>query len=282
MTSSSSHQQNLDSFLQKGTQGSKDDNTNMPHTEPAWKVELTKKVSSAKSIVDLKNVLMEVTDVMMDLYQENMKLKCEMKSLESNLQKNVERYDEEIARINSDVDQSAQYSELTSVMDKVDDLENRSRRNNVRFTGIPEGAEKEHGGAENFIEKFVKEKLKVEISSSSIQRAHRVNVGKNTNQPRPIVAHFWNYKEKENVIKAAPKQRPQMNGKDVFVNHDYSSIVMQKRKALLPVMNEKRKEGQRAWLQFDKLLYIEGDVLKALRVDAKVVRDRKKDNSGGN
>ena len=73
-----------------------------------------------------------------------------------------------------------------------------------------------------------------------------------------------------------------MKGKDVFVNHDYSSIVMQKRKALLPVMNEKRKEGQRAWLQFDKLLYIEGDVLKALRVDAKVVRDRKKDNSGGN
>lgn len=251
----------------------------MAPTEPVWKEEITKKVSSAKSIVDLKNVLMEVTDVMTDLYQENMKLKSEMKSLESNLQKNVEHYDEEIAKLNSEVEESAQYSELSSVMDKVDNLENRSRRNNVRFLGIPEGTEKEYGGAENFIEKFVKEKLEVEISSSSIQRAHRISVGKNANHPRPIVAHFWNYKEKENVIKAGPKQRPQVNGRDVFVNHDYSSTVMQKRKALIPVMNEKRREGQRAWLQYDKLLYIEGDVLKALKVDAKVVRDRKKEIS---
>lgn len=59
----------------------------MVSTEPVWKEELTKNVSSEKSIVDLKNVLMELTDLITDPYQENMKLNSKMKPLESNLQK---------------------------------------------------------------------------------------------------------------------------------------------------------------------------------------------------
>ena len=98
---------------------------------------------------------------------------------------------------------------------------------------------------------------------------------KNSSSPRPIIASFLKFKEKENVIKAGPKQKPQINGKSIYVNHDYSGTVMQKRRALLPLMEEKRSKGLRAWLHFDKLLYIEEGVLKSLKVDPNVVRDRK-------
>ena len=89
---------------------------------------------------------------------------------------------------------------------------------------------------------------------------------------------FQHFKDKEAVLKAGPKERPKLKGQNVYINADFSSIVMQKRKSLLPLLEEKRKDGIRAWLQYDKLVYIEGGRLKVLRVDTDVVRERRRYN----
>ena len=129
MASSTSQQQNLDSFLQR-----KSSDAHQPETslEPAWKVDLVKKVSSSKSIADLKQVILDITGTMESLYHENKNLKAKIISLENNLEKNIEHYDDEIARLSAEANDNAQYSELTTLMDKVDDLENRSRKKLLR------------------------------------------------------------------------------------------------------------------------------------------------------
>lgn len=265
----SSSQRRIDAFLRDATRVEDTEE----NTTPTWSTELRDKISNSKSIADLKNVFLETVDIMSSLYQENQALKTEIKTIKSDLGETTSFYDQEIKDLSQSVQDNVQYKELCDVMDKVDDLENRSRRNNVRFQGIPEGEEKRFKDTEEFIENFVKNNLKVNILPGSVQRAHRVGPQKNPAQPRAIVAQFQNYKDKEAAVKAAPKERPKMNGTNVYVNHDFSTIVMQKRKSLLPLLEEKRKGGNRAWLHY-KLLFIENGCLKALRVDSNVVRER--------
>uniref|UniRef100_A0A803JHA1 L1 transposable element RRM domain-containing protein n=1 Tax=Xenopus tropicalis TaxID=8364 RepID=A0A803JHA1_XENTR len=64
--------------------------------------------------------------------------------------------------------------QLQTVMDRIDDLENRQRRSNIRVLGLPERAE----GAqpEPFAEKWLTELLGQDVFSSQfvVERAHRV------------------------------------------------------------------------------------------------------------
>ena len=264
-------QRNLDSFVNK-------DLSNMDDVADAtWKETLSKKVSASKTINDLKAVLAEVIDVTNSIYKENTKLKTEIASLKSDTQKNTEFYDEELKNLQVGVKKSAQYSELSSTMDKLDDLDNRLRRNNIRVVGVPEGQEKDYGGTDSFLQHFIKDKLNIQLAPESIQRSHRISIRGASDQPRPIVARFLYFKEKEQVLKAASKQKPKISGRNVYLNNDFSNLVVQKRKALYPLMMEKRNNNQRAWLNHDKLLYIEGGIIKALRIDSDAVRERKKD-----
>lgn len=100
--------------------------------------------------------------------------------------------------------------QVKSLSDKVVDLENRSRRNNLRLVGLPE---KEEGSdACAFLEKFLPEILEMDQSCTPliIERAHRIpssSQGRNRQdgkmQPRTVIMKFINFKQKEQALKAA-------------------------------------------------------------------------------
>ena len=85
--------------------------------------------------------------------------------------------------------------------DKIDDLENRSRRNNLCFEGIEESTNETWQDTENKV-KFLISSHMPEVGGC-IGRAHRVGRRSSAeSKGRKIVARFLNYKDRESVLKA--------------------------------------------------------------------------------
>ena len=80
-------------------------------------------------------------------------------------------------------------SVINEIKSKLVDLENRSRRNNLRFEGIAEEDEEDWNKCEEKNRKIVKEKLDIDTDSSSIERAHRAGKKKD-NKHRVIMARL--------------------------------------------------------------------------------------------
>ena len=92
------------------------------------------------------------------------------------------------------------------LLEKLTDQEGRSRRENVRIYGVPEGAEGGPGQMIPFVEKLLRENLNIPGSSDmQIERAHRA-LGPQPPadaQPRSILVRFLSFRMKEEIIRLA-------------------------------------------------------------------------------
>ena len=142
---------------------------------------------------------------------------------------------------------------------KIDELENRSRRNNVVIYNVPEGSEP---GADCV--KFVSNLLAECKLTATIQRAHRTGAKPPTDststnnlrprsRPRPIHIAFSNYIEKETCRKGLAshfKDHTYGDNTKYFVSDDYTRRVLQMRKEKLPELFKLRKEGKYAYMVY--------------------------------
>lgn len=139
------------------------------------------------------------------------------------------------------------------IRDKLEDLESRSRRNNLRIYGIPEDTEKGQTLA------FVKEWLSNELSIDAdlqIQRAHRALAAKPKadKPPRSVIVNFLQYSVKELVLsKAWEKKIIKIGNSRVFFDHDYSAGVLQRRKEYANVKAALKTHGIRFQTPFTKM-----------------------------
>ena len=125
--------------------------------------------------------------------------------------------------------------ELDNLREKIDDMENRERRLNLKFIGFTEQIE----GRDARV--FITEAIQVmwpDIEfprGLEIERAHRLGalrlpvVGQPAPKPRPIIAKFLRYQDKESIMEAARKEKGKWDDKDIMVYPDYSKIVNDKR-----------------------------------------------------
>lgn len=126
---------------------------------------------------------------------------------------------------------------LRQLQDKIDDLENRSRRCNLRFVGIPETIKGEDLSA--FIAKDLTAALGLTFPQDPplIERAHRIGGALTTggNRPRPTIAKFFHYITKEKSLQAFRSQRTLMvRNCKILVFQDFSAAVTAKRKLFNP------------------------------------------------
>lgn len=135
-----------------------------------------------------------------------------------------------------------------SVMhDKIDDLENRSRRSNLLFYGIQDTGEAEDWDtSEQIVTKFCQDILGV--TTASIARAHRLGRFSN-DRTRPIIVKFFNEKEIETVLSNGHK----LKGTDFGISRDYSEAVRDKRRKLWQFSKTIKKDKDRVSLVFNKL-----------------------------
>ncbi|XP_049512298.1 uncharacterized protein LOC125940304 [Dermacentor silvarum] len=133
----------------------------------------------------------------------------------------------EIQTIRADTEQTARLVHALNA--RVDDAENRSRRNNLVFYGLPDTAASETSAAsEEKILRLCSDHLNVPLEPQDIERAHRVS-RYSANRPRPLIVRFNHYKKKEMVLSNGRK----LKGTDLSMGEDFSPAVRNARKQLV-------------------------------------------------
>lgn len=138
------------------------------------------------------------------------------------------------------------------------DLQSRSMRDNLVFSGIPETPTDE---PEKLVKDFMLRKLKLPpdtVNNITFHRVHRMGQKQaHSTRPRPIVAKFEHFKQKELV----QRQGRQLKGTDYGLNDQFPPEIIRRRKVLLSIRKQKISEGKRAALAVDKL-YIDGQLFR--------------------
>ena len=117
--------------------------------------------------------------------------------------------------------------------ERLTELQWRSMRDNLLFTGIAEDAETASEDVKGKLRDFVRTELGI-TESITFDRAHRI--GKHDSQqsfPRPIVAKFHSFQEREMVRWAAPAA---LRGTRYGVREQFPAEIESVRKTLYPVM----------------------------------------------
>ena len=128
---------------------------------------------------------------------------------------------------------------------KTEDLEGRSKRNNLVFYGLPWNEKETNSDCENLLKDLVKNKLQIS-QDVEFDRAHRVN----SRLDSPVIVRCAFYKQKVEILKAKGK----LKGTNVFVGEDFTAKVRGIRKTLTPHLRRAREEGKRATMVHDHLL----------------------------
>lgn len=147
-------------------------------------------------------------------------------------------------------DLQTQQDSLEKLEDKIDYIENQSRRNNVHFSGIPEDPKETWNQTENKVNAILEKQMGI-ASSFAIERAHRVGPLKPSAQkPRGVVVKFASYKGREQVLRNGRK----LKGSNIYVRDDVSERVIARRNMQMKEYNEAKQQGKIAYFTLDRLI----------------------------
>ncbi len=108
---------------------------------------------------------------------------------------------------------------VTALEEKTDDLEQYSRRNTVRFRGIPETLNEDTDG---LVKDVTARKLDVQLTNHDFVRSHRVGrKSEEKDTPRAvIIVRFTSHNTKVAVMRNARK----LKGTHIFINEDLTKV----------------------------------------------------------
>ncbi|KAE8287224.1 hypothetical protein D5F01_LYC15193 [Larimichthys crocea] len=136
----------------------------------------------------------------------------------------------------------------TKLEDKLLDLESRSRRENMRIYGVPEGSEKESTTMISFVENLLREGLELthDMPDLQIERAHR-SLGPQPPRdapPRSIIIKCLSFKTKETLLhKAWQKKGFTWQENRINLDHDYPPLILKKRREYTEIRKKLKEKG---------------------------------------
>uniref|UniRef100_A0A3B1JIU5 L1 transposable element RRM domain-containing protein n=1 Tax=Astyanax mexicanus TaxID=7994 RepID=A0A3B1JIU5_ASTMX len=148
------------------------------------------------------------------------------------------------------------------IMLKLDDLESRSRRNNIRIIGVPEGSEGPR--VIDFVAGLLP-KLLGESNFESpllVDRAHRSLRPRPPDgaRPRPIIARIHLFQAKEKILQLRRSTGPlQFQGHKILIFPDYTSAVIEKRRQFAETLGVLREMKITHSLRFPARLQVTFD-----------------------
>ena len=139
-------------------------------------------------------------------------------------------------------------SKLSKVEDRVEELEQYSRRNCLVFHGISENAQE---NTDDLVCKVAKDHLGVEIQPQDIDRSHRIGQKgkvdrKGNTLPRPVIAKFATYGPRSRVYAA----RSKLKSTRIFIHENLTS---HKQKLLKKVRTTYPPPNNKVWTQDGKI-----------------------------
>ncbi|XP_065642310.1 uncharacterized protein LOC136073939 [Hydra vulgaris] len=133
--------------------------------------------------------------------------------------------------------------------EKIRNLEDRSRRNNLRIEGICEDEVESWDKTEEKVHSFFLQKLG--IKSIEIERAHRTGPKKD-GRSRVIVLKLQQYKDKVKILKESARLR----GTNIYVNEDFSRETVAIRKKLFAEVKTRGLNGENVSVRYDKIILV--------------------------
>lgn len=145
-------------------------------------------------------------------------------------------------------------TDLQTKSDRIKELEERcnnqedqSRQNNLQFVGVEEQQDESWEQTAVHVTKLLEDKL--QLPNIEMERVHRVGQRVDL-RPRPIIARFSRFCDREAVLRNASKLR----GTGVYVNEDLCPASQRIRKEKLPLLKQARSEGKIAYFRHTKLI----------------------------
>ena len=168
------------------------------------------------------------------------------------VEKSVGAMDNSLKFLNSEIEElksKANESErkIKSLNDRILYQDVYSRRENLRFFNIPESTDPTQENAKELIYRYMEREIEVDRARDiEFQRVHRIGV-KKSGSPRPIIARFLRFPDRERVFKRAMEVKDEI---EVRVYADYPKEIQERRRKLWPRLKQAREDGKRAF--FDK------------------------------
>ena len=205
-------------------------------TKTDFKVELSNIYSEIKSI---NNVIQAQNAEIMHLKTEIASMSLVIENIEKDRRDDMDDLRQKVHEAGE---------KTASLAMKVDDLENRSRRNNIIIHGTDEDAKETWSGTEEKVKEFLRNNLQIELQGN-IQRAHRLGRVRYDQKPRPIMVCLSDWKDKDKIMLSTPKLK-----NTIFsVSEDFSNGTREARRNLVKYAKERRWLGWK--LRYNKLIY---------------------------
>ena len=161
-------------------------------------------------------------------------------------QDEVKNIKEDISQVQSDIRQiEDDMLDPDYVMEKLIELEDRSRRNNLRIDGISEAPNETWDMCEDKVKDLIKSKLEIN-EDIEIDRCHRMGKVKDNRKPRSIVCRFLRFKDKHKILSNAKK----LKRTGIFIYEDYCKETMDLRKSLWEEVLQHRQQNKIAYLNY--------------------------------
>ena len=157
----------------------------------------------------------------------------------NNLKQGLEFTNKEVETVKDTLSNKVDSARVALLERKLDDLENRSKRNNIVIWNIPEGAEKD-SSCQVIVSNILSHHMQLE-GDLEIMRAHRTNirrqsttVGTASPLPRPVHVYLLRYTDKQYILRnaaSALKDNPFLEA-NLYISDDVSKKVRDDRKKL--------------------------------------------------
>ncbi len=239
---------------------------NPPPTEAKAASSSPEKQADAK--VSLENVLTEISKMSKTLQvvaADTVAIKetmTELKDSVNGLQVRMEEAEGRISQLEDvteglTTDKDAKEKKIKALWDRVQMLENHSKRNNVRLVGLKE-TYGTNGTLERCVKKVLSEGLGIDMEGEfEIERAHRVlaPMPSEDQPPRPVLIRFLRQSAREKVLRAARERRGiEWEDLKLSVFPDMTRELAEKRKMFLPAKKVLHQLNVRFMLAFPATL----------------------------
>ena len=217
----------------------------------------------------LKTILekLEKFDLLEQIHEKIKKIETESKELKdtvTQIENGLNSIKKDVEEGKMAIEQKADKSKVEALEKEVEELRNRSRRNNLVFYNVPEKAEGED--CIGFIQNFISAHMGLEAlcGDVEIERAHRTPTKPRSDiggqqRPRPIHVAFLRYSDKMKVLSNAAarlKDNP-LDGKLIGISEDFGKKTQEERKAIAPVkkyLQKKLGAGSKVFIAYPAIL----------------------------
>ena len=167
-------------------------------------------------------------------------------------------------------------SELNSLKEEVMNLKRRNikleaytRRENIKIFGIEDERGESNTRTDELVRIMMREKMNIpeeDVEGFQFERVPRNPTRQDiarSSKPRPIIAKFSFYKDKEYMWSFVKN----LKGRGIGISNDFPKEIDEIHQKLYPVLKEVKRKGQKASFKVDKLI-ISGQVYRGAETES--------------